>query len=84
MPGPSSNRRPELVALGQALRERRLNRGWTLERLAQDAGISTATAFNIETGNYPNSGIGNVLDVAHALRCRLADVLADIEPEPEE
>ena len=82
MPGPSSVPRPELVALGQAVRRHREARSWTPAALAEQAGVSRRTIGNIESGAY-SSGIGAVLDVAHALGIRLTDLVSEAGIDPD-
>jgi len=49
----------------QALRSLRLARGWTRERLAAEAGVSLATIWRMEHGQFPR--VQHLVAVADAL-----------------
>lgn len=55
--------RDALLALGQLVRIFRIRQGWTLESLAERAGVSKQTLVNIEKGS-PGVSIGNVFNAA--------------------
>jgi transcriptional regulator with XRE-family HTH domain len=74
VPGPYHDPRPELIALGTVIRQRREAKHWLPERLASEAGVSRVTIVNIERGSY-STGIGTMIDVARALGVRLAQLL---------
>ncbi len=75
--------RPELVALGQAVRRHRLAKGWIPERLAEEAGVSRRTIGNVEEAVY-STGIGSILDIARALGVRLVDLLSEAGVDPDD
>lgn len=81
MPGPTHEPRPELIALGTVIRQKREARGWLPERLASEAGVSRVTILNVERGNY-STGIGTMIDVARALGVRLAQLLDEAGVDP--
>ena len=76
MPGDAP--RSDLLALGQALRRHRDDRGWTLNRLADEAGVSRRTVINAESGAHAIS-IDHLIDLAAALGVRASDLLAEAE-----
>jgi len=49
------------------LRELRIKKGWTQEKLAQEAGISYHTLIKIERGNIKDPRLGTLLKIAAAL-----------------
>jgi transcriptional regulator with XRE-family HTH domain len=68
---------PEAIAFGAAVRERRKARGWTQERLAEEAGVSALQVGFIERGdNVPK--LTHILRVAQALRVRPGELLDHI------
>lgn len=73
--------RPELVALGNAVRRRREARDWTPEALAQESGVSRRTIGNLESGAH-NTGVGTLIDVAAALGASLTDLLSEATVDP--
>lgn len=74
---PRKKRAPEAVAFGAAVRERRKARGWTQERLAEEAGVSALQVGFIERGdNVPK--LTHILRVAQALRVRPGELLDHI------
>ena len=49
------------------LRALRIRKGWTQEKLAQEAGISYHTLIKIERGNIKDPRLGTLLKIAAAL-----------------
>ena len=52
-----------LVVIGQEIRTARQDHGWTIQELADRAGISEKTVRTIEAGS-PTSAIGTVFELA--------------------
>ena len=74
---PRSKKAPEAVAFGAAVRERRMARQWTQERLAEEAGVSALQIGFMERGdNVPKLTL--ILRVAQALRVRPGELLDHI------
>lgn len=65
------------VAVGRRVRAARSARGWTLDRLADESGVSRRMIVNIESGSS-NAGITTLLRLATALRVSLADLVSDV------
>jgi transcriptional regulator with XRE-family HTH domain len=55
-----------MPSVGERIRERRLELGWTQEKLAAEAKISTGFLSDLETGKR-NVSAENLLEIAHAL-----------------
>lgn len=70
-------RDPILVALGERIRNLRARRGMTRKETAQAAGISERHMANLESG-MGNATLLILHQLAHALRCSLAEVLGDV------
>ena len=68
----------ELLALGQAIRRRREAKGWILETLAAETGISRRMLIGIEQGRR-NPGVASLFALASALGVRAADLIAEAE-----
>ncbi|MBU0832325.1 MAG: helix-turn-helix domain-containing protein [Alphaproteobacteria bacterium] len=64
--------REALLVLGKLIRVNRTERGLTAQELADRAGISRTTLFNIEKGS-PGPEIGIVFEVASIVGIRLFD-----------
>lgn len=64
--------RDALIVLGKLIRISRTERGLTAQELAERAGISRTTLFNIEKGS-PGPEIGIVFEVASIVGIRLFD-----------
>lgn len=64
--------RDALLVLGKLIRVSRTERGLTAQELADRAGISRTTLFNIEKGS-PGLEIGIVFEVASIVGIRLFD-----------
>ena len=73
-----ANRDPLLVAFGAAVREVRVARRITQERLAELAGIHRTYVGDVERG-LRNIGLVNVGRLADALGIGLADLMAATE-----
>lgn len=69
-----------MSAVGDRIRQRRQQLGYTQERLAREADISKGFVSEVETGNR-NVSAENLLRIAHSLRVSL-DYLMKGEPEP--
>jgi transcriptional regulator with XRE-family HTH domain len=71
--------RPDvLVALGQAVRALRLERGYSQERLAEEAGLHPRYVSDVERGRR-NVGMVNVDRLARALSVDLPTLMARVE-----
>jgi transcriptional regulator with XRE-family HTH domain len=75
MPSP---RTPELVALGDAIREAREKRGLSQERLAFEAGLDRTFISSIEAGRR-NITFASLLKVTKALDLKPAELLRSWE-----
>lgn len=69
-----------MAAPGDRIRKRRQELGYTQERLAREAEISTGFVSEIEKGNR-NVSAENLMRIAHALKVSL-DYLMKGEPQP--
>ena len=76
--------KPELVKLGQRLRSLRSERGWTLEELAQRAGVSDAYLSRLESGERQPS-LAVLFNLARVYGLSLPDLFksAPVEVTPE-
>lgn len=68
----------ELIALGNAVRRRRLDRGMTLDELSRESKVSRVMLVAIEHGTR-NPGVGSIFDIADALGVRASDLIRDAE-----
>ena len=59
-----------MASVGERIRERRLELGWTQEKLAAEAKISTGFLSDLETGKR-NVSADNLLEISHALSVSL-------------
>lgn len=66
---------PDLVALGHEVARLRRERGWSLDKLADAAGVSRKTLINLENA-YKEPRIGTLHAVAHALGVALTELVA--------
>jgi transcriptional regulator with XRE-family HTH domain len=74
MPPKTGKRTPEAVAFGKRVRELRLARGWTQERLAEEAGINSVQVSHIERGaNDPK--LSTVVRIGRALKASPNELL---------
>ena len=65
---------PESV--GRRVRTARTERGWTLDHLAEQSGVSRRMIVNVEAGTS-NASIATLLRLASALNVSLADLVTD-------
>jgi XRE family aerobic/anaerobic benzoate catabolism transcriptional regulator len=75
-PGPSEERDPFLVALGDRVRSLRARKGMTRRELALASAVSERHLANLELG-LGNASILVLRQVAQALGCALAEMLGD-------
>jgi len=74
---PRTEKAPEAVAFGAAVREHRKAREWTQEQLAERAGVSALQIGFCERGdNVPRLAL--ILRIAQALRVRPGELLDHI------
>ena len=64
-------------AIGSRVRDRRVERGWTLDELAERSGVSRRMVVNVEQG-ASNPSIATLLRLSHALGVGLP-ALVDVE-----
>jgi transcriptional regulator with XRE-family HTH domain len=69
-----------LVALGQAVRTLRLQRGFSQERLAEESGLHPRYISDVERGRR-NVGMVNVDRLARALSVDLPTLLTGVEAQ---
>jgi transcriptional regulator with XRE-family HTH domain len=69
-----------LAAFGRAIRAHRLERGYTLERLAEEAGLHPRYVSDVERGRR-NVGLINVARLARALSISLSELMRSVEGE---
>ena len=74
-PSPSYSGKKELVSLGQAVRELRLEMGLSQEAFADIAGVDRSYMGGIERGEH-NLALVNLLKIATALKISAASLLA--------
>lgn len=68
-------------AIGVRLKQERQSRGWTLDRLAEVAGVSRRMLINVEQG-VANPSVGTLLRLGDALGIGLPSLVAPPEPYP--
>lgn len=76
MPTPA----PDLPALGLAVARARRARGWSLDRLAGEAGVHRKTLIQIEAGRTAPR-VTTLFTIAHALGVPLTDLVAVLDEE---
>ena len=77
MPNPTKQRQhPALIALGEAIRRARKQRGVSQEKLALIAGVDRSYVGRIERGDN-NVAILTLLKLAQALEIGVADLTKD-------
>jgi len=77
VPGePSGNAVSEIV--GRRVRAARGDRGWTLDRCAEESGVSRRMIVNVESGSS-NASIATLLRLARALNVSLAELVSDAD-----
>ena len=69
-----------LIALGQAVRSLRLERGFSQERLAEESGLHPRYISDVERGRR-NVGMVNVDRLARALSVDLPTLMAGVEAQ---
>jgi XRE family transcriptional regulator, aerobic/anaerobic benzoate catabolism transcriptional regulator len=74
--GEAAGKHPFLLQLGERVRALRAQRGMTRKALALATGVSERHLANLELGQG-NASVLVLLDVAHALKCSLAELLGD-------
>jgi transcriptional regulator with XRE-family HTH domain len=73
-PSPRHAQLPELLAFGEAVRQRRLALGFSQEALAHEAGIDRSYVSSVERGGQ-NIGLVTAHQVARALNTKLTELL---------
>lgn len=58
----------------------RKDRGWTPEKLAEEAGVSVRTVRDIEAGRVDEPRVGTIFSIAEALGVKVSD----IDPEQDQ
>lgn len=71
------------MTLGEKLKELRTARGWTLEDMAQAAGMPSSSYTKIEQGKVGNPKWETMRKLAKALEVSIADLETDEPPEGE-
>jgi transcriptional regulator with XRE-family HTH domain len=71
-------RRPVHVEFGRRVRRRRHELGWTIERLAEEAGLNWSYVGQAERGER-NVGMDNICKLAAALGLSSGELMADLE-----
>ena len=74
-PSPSYSGSKELIALGQAIKELRLELGFSQELLAFEAGIDRSYIGGIERGEH-NLALINLIKIAQTLGITLSELLS--------
>src|SRR3990170_1616957 len=69
------------LAIGVRIRQERQARHWTLDRLAQAAGVSRRMVVNVEQG-AANPSVGTLLRISDALGVGLPALVEPPEPRP--
>lgn len=69
------------LAIGARVRHERTTRHWTLDQLAETAGISRRALVNVEQGTV-NPSVGMLLQVSDALGIGLPSLVAPPSPKP--
>ena len=69
------------VAIGARVRQERQTRSWTLDQLAEVAGVSRRAVVNVEQG-VANPSVGTLLRISDALGIGLPTLVAPPEPKP--
>jgi ribosome-binding protein aMBF1 (putative translation factor) len=73
-PSPSHAGDPSLVALGEAIRQRRLKLGLSQEGLALEVGLDRSYLGGVERGEH-NVAIMNIVKIANSLKLSVAKLL---------
>jgi transcriptional regulator with XRE-family HTH domain len=69
------------VAIGGRVRQERQSRGWTLDQLAEAAGVSRRMVVNVEQG-AANPSVGTLLRISDALGVGLPALVESPRPKP--
>jgi transcriptional regulator with XRE-family HTH domain len=69
------------VAIGSRVRQERQSRGWTLDQLAEVAGVSRRMVVNVEQG-AANPSVGTLLRISDALGIGLPALVESPQPRP--
>ena len=72
----------ERYCLSEQVYERRETIGWAQEKLAEHASMTQAQIATIEAGQA-NPTLRTLIKLAHALGCRVKDLLAPVQEEPQ-
>ncbi len=67
--------------LGETIRQIRMARNLTLERLAAESGLTKQAVRRIETGAVANASVGSLVSIAEALGVRIGVLLFLAERE---
>ncbi|MDA8282378.1 MAG: helix-turn-helix transcriptional regulator [Actinomycetota bacterium] len=70
---------PVAQAFGDRLRARRRQRGWTLERLGEEAGLHWTYVGSVERGER-NVSLVNIVRLAAALGVDPSDLVGGLKP----
>jgi transcriptional regulator with XRE-family HTH domain len=62
------------LSIGQRIKKRRLEVGWTQERLAKASGYSRVYILRLEKGYVKSPGLKALSDLSHFLRMDLRDL----------
>ena len=69
------------TAIGKRVRQERQSRGWTLDQLADTAGVSRRMLVNVEQGAV-NPSVGTLLRISDALGTGLPALVESPRPKP--
>ena len=69
------------AAIGSRVRQERQSRGWTLDQLAEAAGVSRRMVVNVEQG-AANPSVGTLLRISDALGIGLPALVDSPQPRP--
>lgn len=69
------------LAIGARVKQERLARGWTLDQLAEAAGVSRRMIVNVEQG-AANPSVGTLLRISDALGVGLPALVESPRPKP--
>jgi transcriptional regulator with XRE-family HTH domain len=69
------------MAIGGRVRQERQSRGWTLDQLAEAAGVSRRMVVNVEQG-AANPSVGTLLRISDALGVGLPALVESPQPRP--
>jgi transcriptional regulator with XRE-family HTH domain len=76
---PARKRLPAAEKLGDRVRSRRSELGWSQRVLAEEAGMDWSYVSQVERGER-NIALLNILRLAKALRMNPADLVRDLKP----